>query len=156
MGNPSFQDEIPDNLCWGCGPGNQHGLQLRSFWDGNESVCDWTPQPHHMAGPPGILNGGIIATVIDCHTVCTAIADAYRREERPIGSAPHVWYATGSLSLRYLAAVPIDRALRLRGTIEWVEGRKTRLSCSLRSEGRECATAEVVAIRVPAEWRHGA
>ena len=155
MSARAFQDDIPDNLCWGCGPGNEHGLHVRSFWHDDEAVCDWTPSPHHMAGPRAILNGGVIATVIDCHTVCTAIADAYRREGRPIGSEPHIWYATASLAVRYLAAVPIDRPVRLRATIEKVEGRKTRLTCNLESDGRECATAEVLAVRVPAEWRHG-
>lgn len=152
----AFQDDIPDNLCWGCGPGNERGLRIRSRWVGDgESVCDWTPEPHLMAGPRGILNGGIIATVIDCHTVCTAIADAYRREGREIGSDPAIWYATGSLAVRYLAAVPIDRPLRLRARIEEVDGRKTRLSCVLVSGQDECAAADVLAIRVPAEWRHG-
>lgn len=152
----AFQDRIPDNLCFGCGPENPGGLQVKSRWEGDESVCTWRPSPHHAAGPAGILNGGIIATVIDCHTVCTAIADAYRREDREIGSDPAIWYATGTLQVRYLRAVPIENELRLRARIGEIAGRRTHLTCSLISSDVECATADVVAIRVPDGWRHGA
>src|SRR5215218_5029413 len=99
---PAFQDQMPDNHCFGCGRANAHGLGLRSRWDGDASTAEWTARPEHAAGPPGILNGGIIATLLDCHGVCTAIADAYRRESRPIGSDPEIWYATGTLSVDYL------------------------------------------------------
>ena len=55
---------------------------------GDEAVSTFTPQPFHMAGPTNVLNGGIIGTVIDCHCICTAFADAYRREGfRQVNSA---------------------------------------------------------------------
>lgn len=151
----AFQDEIPDNDCWGCGPHNPHGLHVKSYWEGDEAVCVWQPQPWHRAGPPHILNGGIIATVFDCHCVCTAIAAAYRDEGRAIGSAPPIWYATGSLEVTYRRPTPIAAPVTLRARIEEVAGRKTMLTCTLTSEAEECATAKVLAVRVPREWRHG-
>lgn len=79
----AFQDQIPDNNCYGCGPGNREGLRIKSFWDGEAAVCTYRPEHHHSAGPPQFLNGGIIATLIDCHSVCTAIANAYRLGKPP-------------------------------------------------------------------------
>ena len=69
----AFQDQIPDNFCFGCGADNPDGLHLKSEWEGDIAVARWTPWPSHAAGPKHILNGGIIATLLDCHGVCTAI-----------------------------------------------------------------------------------
>ena len=80
----AFQDLIPDNFCFGCGADNPDGLQIKSYWEGEGSICRYTPRPYHAAGPRHLLNGGIIAMLIDCHTICTAVADAYRREGREI------------------------------------------------------------------------
>lgn len=152
----AFQDDIPHNDCWGCGPHNQHGLHVRSYWEGAEAVCRWQPRSYHRAGPPHILNGGIIATIIDCHAVCTAIAAAYRAEQRPIDSKPPIWYATASLQVTYRQPTPIAAPVELRAQIDETSGRKTIVSCVLLSEGRACATAKVIAVRVPEEWRNAA
>src|SRR5215471_20575260 len=85
----AIQDDIGiDNLCYGCGPENPEGLKIKSYWDGDETVCTFMPRPSFMAGPRHVLNGGIIATVIDCHCICTAVAAVYKSEGRPIGSDP--------------------------------------------------------------------
>ena len=148
----SFQDQIPDNLCYGCGPGNEHGLRIKSFWEGDESVSTFMPQSFHTAGPEQFLNGGIIATIIDCHCVCTAIAGHYRREGRAIGTTPLIWCVTASLKIDYVRPVPIDMPVTLRARILETERKKTRLSCSVFSGSQECAKGEVLAIRVPPSW----
>ena len=79
---PSLQELIPRNHCWGCGPDNEQGLQLKSYWDGDGAVSIWQPRPPFFAGPTHILNGGVVASLIDCHSVCTAIAAAYRTSTR--------------------------------------------------------------------------
>ena len=149
----AFQDQIPDNFCYGCGPGNPVGLRIRSIWAGNEAMCVFQPAPYHSAGPRHILNGGIIATLIDCHAVCTAIAHAYRAESRAIGSIPEIWYATASLAVRYLRPTPIDRLVAVRARVVETSGRRTTLACALSADDVECVQAEVVAVRVPATWR---
>src|SRR5262249_56130998 len=73
----AFQDQIPDNFCYGCGPGNPVGLRIRSIWAGDEALCVFQPARYHAAGPRHILNGGIIATLIACHPVRTAISPPY-------------------------------------------------------------------------------
>ena len=61
----------PNNSCWGCGPANPEGLRIRSFARGDEVVAEWKPQPKYEAFP-GVLNGGIIGTLLDCHCNWTA------------------------------------------------------------------------------------
>ena len=151
----SFQDQMKGNNCWGCGPSNERGLRIKSYWSGDESVCTWQPAEQHSAAPLEILNGGVIATLFDCHCICTAVAAAYRSEDREIGSAPVVWYATGALEVKYLRPTPIRAPVTLTAEITEMAERKTTLSCSLSAEGEERATARLVAVRVPDEWGQG-
>ena len=134
---------------------NEHGLQIKSYWEGDVAICRWTPFPWHAAGPEHILNGGIIATIFDCHCVCTAIANHYREEGRALSGEPPIWCVPGGLEVSYLRPTPIDRPVTLLADIEERKGKKTVLTCSLRSDDLECATARLVAIRVPPEWREG-
>jgi acyl-coenzyme A thioesterase PaaI-like protein len=149
----AIQDVIPHNRCWGCGTLNPRGLQIKSFVEGDETVCRFRPSPDHMAGPTHVLNGGIIATVIDCHGVCTAIADAYRAAGRELGSEPLIWCVTASLKVDYLAPTPIAGPVELRARVREAKGRKRIVECTLSAEGKDCARAEVVAVEVPAAWR---
>jgi acyl-coenzyme A thioesterase PaaI-like protein len=149
----AIQDAIPHNRCWGCGTLNPRGLQIKSYVEGEETVCRFTPSREHMAGPPNVLNGGIIATVIDCHGVCTAIADAYRAAGRELGSEPLIWCVTASMKVDYLAPTPIDAPVELRARVREAKGRKRVVECTLRSGGKECARGEVIAVEVPPEWR---
>lgn len=153
MTDSAFQNLIPHNHCWGCGALNEDGLQLKSHWDGDEAVSTWQPRPPFFAGPTHVLNGGVIATIIDCHSICTAIADIYRREGREIGSPPDIWCATAELNVTYLRPTPIDAPVTLRSTVKECKGRRTTVACSLSAKGQECARAEVVAVRVPESWR---
>ena len=153
----SFQGAIPRNHCFGCGPLNPDGLRIESRWEGEGdarvAVCRWRPAPHHVAGPTHVVNGGIIATVVDCHTVCTAIADGYERAGRAVGEGEEIWYVTGELKVRFLAPAPIGADLELRARIVETGERKTRLACTVLAAGKPRAEAEVVAVRVPAAWR---
>lgn len=152
-----FQDQISNNSCFGCGPGNAQGLRIKSQWENNDptatrSLCEFQPEAHHNAGTPKFLNGGIIATVIDCHCVCTAIVDGYRRAGRAVGEGDLIWYATGSLQVNYHKPVPIDRLLPFYAVIEQVSDRKTKLSAGIKLDDVDLVTAEVLAVQVPAEW----
>lgn len=153
MDEPAFQDLIPGNHCWGCGPLNEHGLHIKSRWAGDEAVCIWRPSPEHAAGPKHILNGGIIATIIDCHCVCLAIAAHYRGEGRAIDSEPGIWCVTAALQISYLRPTPIAGSVELRARVKEAKSRKTIVTCSLYADQEERATAELVAVRVPPEWR---
>jgi acyl-coenzyme A thioesterase PaaI-like protein len=148
MTQQAFQDEILGNQCWGCGSGNKSGLQIKSYWSGDEAVCTWQPEAHHNAGSPNVLNGGIIATLIDCHAGWTAIAAAYRTEGRGINTEPPIWVVTASLNVKYLRPTSMDEPVVLRARVKETSGKKTIVTCSLLAKGEECATGEVVAVRV--------
>ena len=109
---------IPYNFCFGCGPTNRDGLRIKSFWDGEESVCTFHPSPAHSAGPKQFLNGGIIATLMDCHCLCTAIANTYRVEKREIGTEPLIWCVTASINVTYIRPTSIGRPVLLRARVE--------------------------------------
>jgi acyl-coenzyme A thioesterase PaaI-like protein len=146
--NDAFQDQIPGITCFGCGPNNPNGLQIKSYWSGpNEAVCRFQPGARHN-GPPGIVNGGIIATVIDCHAVCTAIADGYRRAERAIGEGAFIPYVTGALNIVFHAPTPMEHPFEVSAVVSEVTPKKTVLTCEVRSDGRITATASVVAVRL--------
>lgn len=149
----AIQDLLPENHCYGCGPDNPEGMQIKSYFDGEESVCEYMPRPSQCAGPVQFLYGGTIASLIDCHSVCTAIAHQYRTENRDVGAGEHIWCVTGRLDVSYLAPTPIDRPVRLIATIVESAGRKTTLKCTLYSDGEPKAEGTVVAIRVPPSWR---
>lgn len=141
-----FQDHMPENVCFGCGH-NHEGLQIKSFWDGTESVCRWESQEKYH-GWSTLMNGGIMATLIDCHCMGTAMADAYKREGRSLDSEPEYRYATGTLSVKYLKPTP-NTVVELRAHVIEVKGKKTVLKCDFLSEsGEKTAEADVVAIRV--------
>lgn len=153
MTDPAFQDLIPDNHCFGCGPANEGGLQLKSYWGPDDtSVARFVPRASHCAGPAHFVNGGILATLTDCHCVCTAMAASYRDAYRPIGTPPLIYFATASLELTYLRPTPIAGALELTARIERASERSYVLSCTVTAKGKTTVEAKVEAVRVPASW----
>jgi acyl-coenzyme A thioesterase PaaI-like protein len=149
----AFQDLMPHNHCYGCGPHNPHGLRIKSYWSGADcSVAKFTPAPQHCAGPTHFVNGGILATLIDCHSICTAAAAAYRDEGREIGTQPNLHYATARLALDYLRPTPMGATVELKAQIVGRTERAYVLSCDLSAAGKTCVRAEVEAVRVPESW----
>ncbi|MEJ2208044.1 MAG: PaaI family thioesterase [Anaerolineae bacterium] len=150
MTEKAFQDYYPDEVarCYGCGRLNEHGLQIKSYWDGDEAVASYTPRPYHTA-VPGYVYGGLIASLIDCHSTGTAAAAMYRHEGRPMDSDPPLRFVTGSLHVDYLKPTPIDGPLELRARVLEVEGRKVVVATELSAAGQVCARGEVVAIQIP-------
>ena len=151
MSEIAFQDHGAVLHCHGCGADNEKGLRLKSFWDGDDAIATWHAQPHHCGGTRENLNGGIVATLIDCHSLNLAIARAYRAEQREIGSAPRIGYVTANINVSYLKPTPISVPVELRARITKLEGRKAWVSCTLSAAGDMRATGEVLGIRV--EWK---
>ncbi len=149
MPSESIQDQWPEiaTFCWGCGKNNRHGLRLKSYWADEEAVATWQPKDYHLSFP-GILNGGIIATLIDCHATGTANAAAHRFSAA--GQNNHFMYVTASMQVRYLRPAPLTKPVTLKAKVKETTERKITVSCSLYSDGTECATGEVVAVRVDA------
>jgi acyl-coenzyme A thioesterase PaaI-like protein len=146
----SFQDYYPEQLsyCYGCGRLNEHGLQIKSYWDGDETVCVFQPRPYHIA-IPGYVYGGLIASLIDCHGTGTAAAAAYRAEGRSMDSEPPLRFLTASLHVEYLKPTPLGPPLQVRGKVVEVKGRKVVVEITLSVEGLVTAQGRVVAVQVP-------
>jgi len=153
MSEKAFQDYYPDNVahCYGCGRLNESGLQIKSYWDGEEAVCTYTPRPYHTA-IPGYVYGGLIASLIDCHSTGTAAAAAYRAAGRPMDTEPAFRFVTASLQVDYLLPTPLGVPLELRATVKEIKGRKVVVSATLSAAGEVCARGEVVAVQVPEHW----
>ncbi len=153
MDGESVQDFYPDDLarCYGCGRLNEHGLHIRSYWDGDQTVCRFRPRPYHTA-VPGYVYGGLIASLIDCHGTGSAALAAYRAQNREPGSDPPLRFLTASLQVDYLEPTPIDGELEARGTIREVKGRKVVTEIVVLAGGRETARGRVVAVQAPEEF----
>jgi acyl-coenzyme A thioesterase PaaI-like protein len=145
----ALQDAWPDATCYGCGPANVHGLRIKSYWsdDGLEVVCRFAPRPEYNAGFPNVMYGGLVASLIDCHSIWTAIASTYREEGREHGSLPAISYVTGSLTVRYLRPTDLDKPARLRAHVTELHPKKALVTCSFLSGDVETAEGSVVAVR---------
>ncbi|MBP1468595.1 PaaI family thioesterase [Candidatus Chloroploca sp. M-50] len=156
MNKPAFQDYYPDELshCYGCGRLNQDGLQLKSQWDGDESVAFFTPRPEHTA-IPGYVYGGLLASLIDCHGTGTAAAAGYQAAGRPMGSEPPLRYVTASLHVDYLRPTPLGNPLEIRGRVKEVKGRKVIIEAWIIADNAICVRGEVVAVQLPETMRFG-
>jgi acyl-coenzyme A thioesterase PaaI-like protein len=150
MEQKAFQDYYPDGFsyCYGCGRLNQDGLQIKTYWEGEETVTRFTPRPQHIA-IPGYVYGGLIASLIDCHGTGTAAAAAYRAAGREMGTEPAFRFVTASLHVDYLKPTPLGGVLEVRGTVKEVKGRKVVVSAALSAQGEICALGEVIAVQVP-------
>ena len=152
MDEKAIQDRWPGlgTYCWGCGRNNEHGLHLKSYWQGDETVATFQPEAYHLAFP-GVLNGGIIATLIDCHSVNTANAAVFRAEGKELEMDPLSGFVTGSLFVKYLRPTPAGETVTLRARVKKMKERKVTVTCSLYSGDTECAIGKVVAVRLSRE-----
>lgn len=148
----AFQDYYPDYFahCYGCGSLNEHGHQIKSFWEGEESICHFEPRPYHTA-IPGYVYGGLLASLIDCHGTGTAAAAAYRAEGRAMDSEPALRFLTASLHVDYLKPTPLGVVLVVRGRVREVRGRKVVIEEWITAGSEITVRGEVIAVRVPEE-----
>jgi acyl-coenzyme A thioesterase PaaI-like protein len=160
MSDRPVQDFYPDELsyCYGCGRLNTNGLHIQSFWDGEESVCHYTPRPEHIA-IPGYVYGGLIASLVDCHGTGTAAAAAYQHEGRRMDTPPANRFVTASLQVNYLKPTPLGETLELRARATEVKThpdkdgiervRKVVVEIYLNANGQICAHGQIVAVQAP-------
>ena len=135
----------PETICFGCGPANERGLHVRSFpGEEDEVVAEWRPAAHHQAFP-GVLNGGIVGTLLDCHCNWTAAYHLMRRRgaERPPTTV------TAEFTIRLLRPTPIDRALRLSARVVESTDERATVEGTLAADGQATAScrATFVAVR---------
>lgn len=133
---PSLQERYaPQNTCFGCGPSNPRGLRIRSLVRGEEVYAEWTPQSHHEAFP-GVLNGGIIGALLDCHSNWTAAWHLMKKS----GADHPPCTVTADYAIKLLRPTPTQGALSLSAhVIESTEDRAI-IEATLAAHGKVCAT----------------
>lgn len=141
---------LPTGMCYGCGSANPEGLQIKSYWSegGQFVVCQFQPQPKHSSGFKNATYGGLIASLIDCHSNWTAMAFGYRAEGREPGTQPLIASVTGSLNVKYLKPTSMDQPIHLRAWVEGDVGRKTRVLCELGTADQVTALGDSVFVRI--------
>jgi acyl-coenzyme A thioesterase PaaI-like protein len=149
----AFQDYYPDDVahCYGCGRLNPEGYQIKTFWEGEETVTRYTPEPCYMA-VPGYVYGGLLASLIDCHSTGTAAAAKYRDEKRSMDSLPAIRFLTASLKVNYHQPTPLGTEIELRGRVKSISGRRVVVETDLKAGNQVCVTGEVVCIQAPEKF----
>ncbi|MCP5063067.1 MAG: PaaI family thioesterase [Ignavibacteriae bacterium] len=137
--------------CYGCGTKNEYGHQLKTYWNGDETVSKFTPKPEHTA-LPGFVYGGLLASLIDCHSTGTGAAALYMELTEEDREEFYPRCVTASLKVDYLKPTPIDCTLELRGKIKELKGRKVIVTVELFAKGKICVTGEVIVLQVPDNW----
>ncbi|MDT4935825.1 MAG: hypothetical protein QOK11_3717 [Pseudonocardiales bacterium] len=139
----SIQERLYPTLpCFGCGPGNPKGLQLRSYPGDGDVTAVFTPWPEHDNGL-GYFNGGIIATILDCHSAAAVMWEADQRGWPPLPGAA-LSYVTAGLDVRFLRPSPLHDPVELHAVV--TSAGEAQMSCSVELvwEGkvRAAATAQ--------------
>lgn len=145
----AFQDYYPDDYshCYGCGKLNEKGLKIKSYWDGDEAVCHFDPHPHHTGGFPDYLYGGLIASLIDCHSAATASAARCRQAGIDLGDEPLPRHVTAALKVDYLKPTPVEK-LTLRSQVLEITDKKVVVATTVSSSGIIRAKGETVMVLI--------
>ena len=132
----SLQEKYaPNNACWGCGPANREGLRIRSFPEGDEVVAEWKPEPKYEAFP-GVLNGGIIGTLLDCH--CNWTAAWHLMKQTDDGHLPCT--VTADYAIKLLRPTPTNEPVLLAAKVVASSGDRATIEGTLSGGGKVCAT----------------
>jgi len=145
MDPPSLQERYAaHSICFGCGPANEKGLRIRSLVEGDTVTCSWTPEPHHEAFP-GMLSGGIVGTLLDCHSNWTAAWHLMQRRQ----AAKPPTTVTAEFTVKLLRPAPSDGPVHLVARIEDSTDDRAIVVSELEAGGKTCATCRgtFVAVR---------
>jgi len=148
----AIQDHYPDDYaqCYGCGRLNDKGLHVRSFYDGEVSTCRFTPRDEHLA-IRGIVYGGLVASIIDCHATGTAAAAATLAAGDEISPETVRRFVTAHLGVDFLAPTPAGVELECRAVCSEVKARKVVVEVELRAGEKLTARAKVICVEAPPE-----
>jgi acyl-coenzyme A thioesterase PaaI-like protein len=154
MSKKAFQEYYTEEFshCYGCGTQNEFGHQIKTYWDGDETVSHFTPRPEHTA-IPGFVYGGLIASLIDCHSTGSGAAALFRELSETEKKKGYPRCVTASLKVDFIKPTPIDCTLELRGKIKELKGRKVVVDVSLFAKEKVCAKGEVVVVQIPDDWK---
>ena len=146
--SPAVQDFYPDDAahCYGCGHLNERGHRFRTRATGEGTLTEFTPEPW-MTALPGLVYGGLIASLLDCHSTGSAAIFALAREGVAIGAGESPRFVTRHLAVDYLAPTPMV-PLRAVGRLVEATDRKVIVESTLEADGALTAKARAVLIRL--------
>ena len=144
--NASIQESLyPELTCFGCGHANPHGFHLRSYADGDVTVAEFNPLPEHDNGF-GFVNGGIIATVLDCHGAAAVMWEAAKRGWKTSTGAPAP-FITAAFDVKFHRPTPLGPAVRLTASPESVDSSQIIVRSELTIEHKVRATMTATWVR---------
>jgi len=140
----SLQDRYaPLGKCFGCGPANKKGLQIKSYVDGDGLICRFRPQPHHLAFT-GVLNGGICGTVLDCHSNWTALWSLMQQldsDEKPLT-------VTADFHVKLHHPTPVDSEIIVRAHAVEIADPRVVVEATIEAGGKVTASCRGMFVRV--------
>ena len=144
MDKKAVQDEYaPNSICFGCGPANKNGLKIKSYRIDNGLEMEFVPEEKHQAFT-GVINGGIIGSLIDCHgnwTAAIAIMDKneYDKPECTV---------TAQYEVKFKRPTPFGPKLKLKSRILGVQEDRAEIVIELKADGKTCATGRGLFVAV--------
>ena len=132
-----------NSICYGCGPANENGLKIKSFRIDEGLRMEFLPSEEHQAFP-GMINGGIIGTILDCHgnwTAAMALKDRDKLESPPCT-------VTASYSVKLKRPTPFGEVLSITSKVEKIENNVVEVSLNLVAGGKTCATGQGLFVAV--------
>lgn len=146
MSEKSLQEEYaPASACFGCGPANEGGLHIRSFVEGEEVWAEWLPEARYEAYP-NMLNGGIVGTLLDCHSNWTAAWHLMRRA----GADRPPCTVTSEYSIKLLRPTPTGQMLRLTARVVESKDDRAIVEAELIAGEKVCAKCRGTFVAVKA------
>ena len=143
MGATALQDlHFPANNCFGCGPANPDGFQLKSYPQDEGTLAATWVAPARFAGPPGVVNGGVLSIPMDCHATWAAI-QAFTDQERELRGA-----VTASYQMRLRRPTPVEQPVHLVAEVVSIEGRRATARCEASVAGDVTAVFEGSFVKV--------
>lgn len=137
----SLQERFfPTLTCFGCGPANPKGLRISSFDAGDGTVRGtFRPWPEHDNGL-GYLNGGIVSTLLDCHSAAAVALESERLGLRGPDDAA-LCYVTAGLDVAFRRPSPLHEPAELVARVESADADVVRVTSELHWQGKLRASA---------------
>ena len=134
----ALQDRYaPNGTCFGCGPKNDRGLRVKSVArEDGTVVCAWRAEKHHEAYD-GALSGGVIGTLMDCHSNWTATYHLMRRN----GADTPPCTVTAEYAIRLRRPTPTDGDIEIVARPVEVGDDRAVIEAELTAGGKVCATS---------------
>src|SRR5690625_5079238 len=147
----AIQDEYADEFswCYGCGRLNESGLHVRTGWQADQTIAYYEPREDQI-GIPGVVYGGLISSIVDCHGTSSASLALHRKNgNEPGDGVEPPRFVTASLHVDFIKPTPHGVTLKIVGKVEEIHPKRFVVKSKVYAYDEVCATGEVVAVVMP-------